>query len=1090
MATVSSPMASPTPSTKSASDEYVSLTHVEHVELRPDNYIGRVQPETRNEYVVKDGSMVLEEVTFSPGLLKTIVEILTNAADNRFRGTTRVDVWLRDDGTLVVKNNGKTIPVVKHSKNGGYIPAAVFGKLLTGRNYDDSKERIVGGRNGYGAKLANILSTRFHVECLDSVNHARFKKTWTNHMRESTKTSVTKDRAKNSYTLVEFSPDFAFFSSQPNEDYRKMVKRCVYDIAGTTPRDVRVYFNDSIVPIVSFKAYTNMFCPGKSVHIQLNSRWEVAVFPTNPEEDIRVPSYVNCMYTKRGGEHVKVMESVVHSWFRQEVAKKCKGIKVRLTDVRPHVHVMVNALVANPSFDSQAKECLATLPKDFGPQEYFPRWTTLHKKALGRCKVIDTIVDYVARRTQTKMANTSAKKKRLNGIPKLDDANKAGGADSLHCTLILTEGDSAKTMAIAGLSVVGRDHYGVFPLKGKLLNVRDASLAQRSKNAEIVNLGKILGVTGVQPQDVSKLRYGSVMIMADQDVDGSHIKGLVINWLDVYAPSLLRRPGFIKVFQTPIVRCTKRQQTREFFSVPEYEQWKQQTPDHPSWKQKYFKGLGTSTAADSKRYFSQLNKYVIPYLYMQGQEESIDKAFRRARAADRRQWLSNPANDAGLVTPRNATEFVDKELVLFGLASVARAVPSVWDGLKPSQRKVLFACLKRNLKDEIKVGQLSGYTSENTAYHHGEVSLNGTIIKMAQDFTGSNNIHLLKPNGQFGTRLMGGSDHASARYIFTQLTPDARKVFKEEDDGILHYLEEDGQNIEPKHYTPVLPWALVNGAHGIATGYSTHIPSFNPIQLAQTLRDWMQHPTAFSTRPLAPWVRGFTGRVEQVEGGFEFVGVVEKKGNTKAIITELPPGVWTQNYKDWLHKQPWFTRLEEKSTDTKVHLVVNTNKPLPTDLENHFKLRKKIVLNNLVLFDTQHKLKHYTDVYEILEEWAPARLNQYATRIQCQIATVQQDIDKSKRKEKWIQWMLENDVSSMDDVSITQQLQSIHLQAPYKDLFDMPIRSMTQESIRKLRAKQRELEGILALLQATTPKMAWMNDLQPFLGNKRKRDTT
>jgi len=94
MATVSIPMASSTPSTKAASEEYVSLTHVEHVELRPDNYIGRVQPETRTEYVVKDGSMVLEEVTFSPGLLKTIVEILTNAADNRFRGTTRVDVWL------------------------------------------------------------------------------------------------------------------------------------------------------------------------------------------------------------------------------------------------------------------------------------------------------------------------------------------------------------------------------------------------------------------------------------------------------------------------------------------------------------------------------------------------------------------------------------------------------------------------------------------------------------------------------------------------------------------------------------------------------------------------------------------------------------------------------------------------------------------------------------------------------------------------------------------------------------------------------------------------------------------------------------
>ena len=1071
-----------------SSDEYVSLTHVEHVERRADNYVGRVQPETRQEYIVADGTMRLETLTFSPGLLKTVVEILTNAADNRFRGTTRIDVWLRDDGTLVVKNNGTTIPVVK--KQGAYIPASVFGKLLTGRNYDDSKERIVGGRNGYGAKLANILSTRFRALCVDSVNHARFDKTWTNHMRDSTKTSVTKDRAKNSYTQVEYSPDFAFFSSKPDADYRKMVERSVYDIAGTTSRNVRVYFNDAIVPVTNFKSYAAMFCPEKArvVHVQLNSRWEVAVFPAASEDDATVPSFVNCMFTKRGGEHVKVMADVIHSWFRQEAANKCKGIKVRVSDVRPHVNVMVNALVVNPSFDSQAKECLATLPKDFGPTEYFPRWSALHKKALGRCKIVDLVVDYVARRTQTKMANKGSKKKRLHGIPKLDDANKAGGPQSLECTLILTEGDSAKSTAIAGLSVVGRDTFGVFPLKGKLLNVRDASLAQRSKNAEIANLGKIMGITGVQPQDVSKLRYGSIIIMADQDVDGSHIKGLVLNWLDVYAPSLLQRPGFVRIFQTPIVRCTKRHQDPlEMFSVPEYEQWKASTPDHATWKQKYFKGLGTSTAADAKRYFGHLDKYVIPWTYVQGQESSLDLAFRRARASDRRQWLSHPAADAGLVTPTDAVQFVDKELVLFGLASVARAVPSVWDGLKPSQRKVLFTCLKRNLKDEIKVAQLSGSTSELTAYHHGEASLNGTIIKMAQNHVGSNNIHLLKPNGQFGTRLMGGSDHASPRYIFTELTDDARRVFREEDDAILAYREEDGLSIEPRHYAPVLPWVLVNGAQGIATGYSTFIPSYKPEQLAQTLCTWLQHHSPFATRPLTPWVRGFTGTVAPVDGGFEFVGTVRRAGNTRAIVTELPPGLWTQNFKDWLGRQAWFTRLEEKSTDTTVHIVVHTNKPLPTDLETHFKLRKKVTLNSLVLFGTDHTLRHYANVYDILEEWAPARLAQYDLRLQHQVADVQRSMAQAQRRQKWVEWVLSNNVSQLDKHAIEQALVSLGLVAPFNDLLDMPMRSLTRDAIQKLTQQQQRLQAALDALRATTPAQVWLQELQEFQSKKRKR---
>jgi DNA topoisomerase-2 len=334
---------------------------------------------------------------------------------------------------------------------------------------------------------------------------------------------------------------------------------------------------------------------------------------------------------------------------------------------------------------------------------------------------------------------------------------------------------------------------------------------------------------------------------------------------------------------------------------------------------------------------------------------------------------------------------------------------------------------------------------------------------------------------------MGGGDHASPRYIFTELTTESRQIFRDEDSGILNYLEEDGLQIEPQHYTPVLPWVLVNGVHGIATGYSTQIPSYKPQDLAQTLRDWLQHHTAFSTRPLTPWTRGFQGQVDKVEGGFEFVGVVQKQTNTRALITELPPGVWTQNYKDWLARQTWFTRLQEKSTDTAVILVVHTKTDLPTDLESHFKLRKKITLNNLVLFDTLHQIQQYQNVYDILEEWAPARLQKYAQRIQWQISTVQRDIDQTQRRETWISWVLEHNVSVLHDSTIQQQLAAIGLAPPYKDLLDMSIRSMTQQAIQKLRTKQQQLTDIKTSLQSTTPTDAWMRELQPFLGHKRKR---
>lgn len=148
-----------------------------------------------------------------------------------------------------------------------------------------------------------------------------------------------------------------------------------------------------------------------------------------------------------------------------------------------------------------------------------------------------------------------SKHSKVLGINKLDDANFAGTAKSRGCTLILTEGDSAKSLAISGLGVVGRDYYGVFPLKGKLLNVREANHAQIMKNEEIQNVSKILGLTyGKKYEDVSSLRYGHIMIMADQDHDGSHIKGLVINFLHHFWPSLLKVEGFVQQFITPIVK--------------------------------------------------------------------------------------------------------------------------------------------------------------------------------------------------------------------------------------------------------------------------------------------------------------------------------------------------------------------------------------------------------------------------------------------------------------------------------------------------------------------------------------------------------
>jgi DNA topoisomerase-2 len=251
-------------------------------------------------------------------------------------------------------------------------------------------------------------------------------------------------------------------------------------------------------------------------------------------------------------------------------------------------------------------------------------------------------------------------------------------------------------------------------------------------------------------------------------------------------------------------------------------------------------GLGTSTEKEAKEYFAAIDSHRKRFEWSGDADgEALELAFSKKRADDRKAWLAavEPGtylDTSGGVVP--IVDFVHRELVLFSRADLERSIPSAVDGLKPGQRKILFCAFKRGLTSDVKVAQLAGYVSEHSAYHHGEASLQGAIVGLAQDFVGSNNVNLLVPSGQFGTRLLGGKDAASARYIYTRLAPTTRSLFHPADDALLHYLEEEGQSIEPSWYVPLIPTALVNGADGIGTGWSTFVPNFNPRDLIASIR--------------------------------------------------------------------------------------------------------------------------------------------------------------------------------------------------------------------------------------------------------------
>merc|ERR1719460_3564140 len=695
---------------------------------------------------------------------------------------------------------------------------------MTSDNYDDTELRVTGGRNGYGAKLTNIFSKK----------NKRYMQDWENNMSKKGKPRIKKHSGK-PYTSVEFWPDFKKFGmSNLDADTLSLMQRRVYDVAGTSGERCKVYLNGKQLSIKTFADYCDLFHGEDGyAYTKIGKRWEVLVAKSDGD-GFQQMSFVNSIATPKGGTHLQYIVDQLSDSIIAKAKRAAKGTEVKKIHVKTHLWVFVNCLIENPAFSSQTKEMMTLKQSKFGSSCSLN--SAFINEVLEETGILDVVVQEaqakmtIAMDNQTKTGSRSSK--RVLGVPKLEDANDAGSKDSSKCTLILTEGDSAKALAVAGLSVIGRDRFGVFPLRGKPLNVRDCTQTQIAENKEIMNIVKILGLS-FGKQNERDLRYGSVMIMADQDYDGSHIKGLLINLFHHWWPKLMKKPGFIQEFVTPIVKVTNGTKVIQFFTVTEYEKWKKRNNDGKGWKIKYYKGLGTSTAAEAKEYFNEIANHRILFKYQSPSDgKVIDMAFNKARADDRKKWMNNYKEGDYVDHSKNKLtykDFVNKELVQFSRYDLMRSVPSVMDGLKPTQRKILYGCFKRNLKSDVKVAQLVGYVAEHSAYHHGEASLGTTIVGMAQEFVGSNNINLLVPSGQFGTRSMGGKDHASCRYIYTRLAPATRLIFSPLDDAILTYQNEEGQRIEPHWYCPVIPMILVNGAEGIGVGWSTSVPNYDPL---------------------------------------------------------------------------------------------------------------------------------------------------------------------------------------------------------------------------------------------------------------------
>jgi DNA topoisomerase-2 len=588
-----------------------------------------------------------------------------------------------------------------------------------------------------------------------------------------------------------------------------------------------------------------------------------------------------------------------------------------------------------------------------------------------------------------------------------------------------------------------------------------------------------------------------------------------MNFFHTLFPTLLdRKEPFIVSMCTPIVRVFNPKGDILFYDENKFKQFSQEQTKN--FKSKYYKGLGTTKPEDVPDTFGAK---MIEYENDENSTNSMNKIFHKKHSDTRKSWLENydpnptySLDDQGKIVNMDISSFLNNEVIKFSHNDCKRSIPCLFDGLKESQRKVLYAIKKRKLtygKQSLKVAQLGGYVAEHTNYHHGEQNLYDTIIKLAQDYVGSNNIPLLYRDGMFGTRLVNGEDSASPRYIFTKMETITPLIFREEDDVLLDYVMDDGDLVEPKFYVPIIPMILVNGAIGIGTGWSSSIPSYNPLDIIDCIKIWLDNDGEVLLKDpddgtivsmfteLTPWYRGFEGKIEKVDNKYISYGIMEKNKN-KVEVDEIPIGMSIDKFKELCEDliiDKSIKDMKNNSTYKKVKFyITESDNGIECDIKS-LKLYSYIHTTNMVLFNEKEQIKKY-NIDEILNEFCIIRYSFYIKRKKYIINQIEEELRFLGNKERFIKEIIDKKINIMniEENIIIKELEkrgydkhsdndsedNTETKNGYNYLLRLPVRTLTANQVKKIKNDILSLNIKLDNVKKTSEKQMWLNDLKEF----------
>ena len=981
----------------------------------------------------------------------------------------------------------------------------------------DGNERFVINDFTVTHNCTNVFSSKFTVKGLDPNQKKTFEQTWTENMKNASVPIIEKTKLTKGYTSVSYIADFKQFGLKGyTDDIISIYLKYVIDVAMLSK--VKVYFNDDLIPVNNLQTYSKLYESVSDENLLIkHENSEVLITPSSPSE-FQVVSFVNGIYTKLGGQHVDAWSEAIFRPLVEKFNKKGQPT-LNIKDIKQFFRIFVVSYVINPEFESQNKHKLENPKVNVS-------FKTADLNKILKWSVMEDIEDIIKSKEILTLKKSEKKKKGYVKIDGLDPANKAGTKESHLCSLILCEGLSAKTYAVAGIQkgvngVSGRDYYGIMSLLGKILNVRNAKMDSIAKNKVITDLIQALnlqhGTDYTDENNFKNLSYGRVIILTDSDVDGKHISSLIMNLFHYLFPSILKRKEpYLVSMETPIVRVFRKEGDLLFYDENKFKEFsKNQTSKI---KCKYYKGLGTTKSEDVKDTFGER---MVEYIKDDECDTSFNKVFHNKFSDQRKEWLEkyDPTSfstvESDKFSSMNITDFLNNEMIKFSHDDCKRSIPNLFDGLKQSQRKVLYAMKKRNLtynKASLKVAQLAGYVAEVSNYHHGEGNLFQTITKMANEFAGSNNIPLLYRDGQFGSRSNNGADAANARYIFTKMEPLTPLIFREEDDVLLERVYDDGDEVEPKFYIPIIPMVLVNGASGIGSGWSSSIPSYNPLDIINCIEIWLKRDgkiidregdTIVSHLPeIKPWYRDFRGEITKTTDKNDTTyithGVIDKEKN-KATITEIPIGMSIDKFKemceDWMVDKK-IKNFQNYSTPNGVYFIITESEDgFSCNLKN-MKLHSYVYTSNMVLFNEKEQLKKYS-IDEIINDFCVARYDLYKKRKAYLISIIKKDLRHLFNKARFVEEVIAKKlhIMNVEESLIVQSLEKTGYDKEnekvnedeesgssggYNYLLKMQVRTFTSNKVKQLRAEIEEKNNRLRNIESTSEKQLWLNDLDEF----------